>query len=283
MTTFVSPLRYVGGKTHAIPSLVKALQDHYPDTHVLLSPFFGGGSFELYCAQHLGLSIIANDLFFPVYNFWTTLQSDKATFLERLPTLRPYTKDLFHRLRPIALSTAGVEGALAYYVLSKSSFSGTAFAGGYSAHCAQRSGTHSLKLIECLDLAPFTFSQLDVLDFLALHPPQPHHTLYLDPPYLLPRSDLYGNWGALHRSFSHQALANALRHRTARGLRTDFLLSYNDCPDIRALYGDWCDIIPLRWRYSMNATRTSNEVLIVPRAMASAVSASPPPNAPTTP
>jgi DNA adenine methylase len=46
--TRVSPLRYVGGKTRACKVLGKILEDNFEMSSVssLISPFFGGGSFE---------------------------------------------------------------------------------------------------------------------------------------------------------------------------------------------------------------------------------------------
>ena len=42
-----SPLRYPGGKTRAVKILKKYVNTHFPGRKVILSPFFGGGSFEI--------------------------------------------------------------------------------------------------------------------------------------------------------------------------------------------------------------------------------------------
>jgi DNA adenine methylase len=46
-----SPLRYPGGKTRACKKLDEILQQHFTLTefNTLVSPFFGGGSFEFFC------------------------------------------------------------------------------------------------------------------------------------------------------------------------------------------------------------------------------------------
>ena len=55
-----SPLRYAGGKTRAI----KLILQHIPDikSKRIISPFFGGGSFELYMSRN-GYEIIGFDIF----------------------------------------------------------------------------------------------------------------------------------------------------------------------------------------------------------------------------
>ena len=66
----VSPLRYPGGKTRACKYL-KPIIDKYFDINKfdnLISPFFGGGSFEFYLQNHYNINIIANDKFKPLYN-----------------------------------------------------------------------------------------------------------------------------------------------------------------------------------------------------------------------
>jgi DNA adenine methylase len=77
---------------------------------------------------------------------------------------------------------------------------------------------------------------------------------YLDPPYLI-KSNLYGKKGDAHKDFDHRALAEILRHRRS------WLLSYNDCDEIRALYRGFRFITP-NWKYGMSNEKRSREVLI---------------------
>ena len=39
----------------------------------IISPFFGGGSFEFYMQNKYGLKLIVNDKFTPLYNFWNQI------------------------------------------------------------------------------------------------------------------------------------------------------------------------------------------------------------------
>jgi DNA adenine methylase len=90
--------------------------------------------------------------------------------------------------------------------------------------------------------------------------------LYLDPPYYVKGNDLYQHG---FTPGDHQRLADALR-RTEHA----WVLSYDDCPEVRRLYG-WACIAPLDVNYSITATkdrdtgerqsRTKTELLICPK------------------
>lgn len=68
----ISPLRYPGGKTRACKYLNEILKNNFNISkfNKIISPFLGGGSFEFYIQNNYGLDIIANDKFYPLYNFW---------------------------------------------------------------------------------------------------------------------------------------------------------------------------------------------------------------------
>ena len=78
-TTNISPLRYPGGKTRACKIIDNVIMQHFDiqcfDT--IMSPFFGGGSFEFYSQNKYGLKLIVNDKFTPLYNFWKQVKINK--------------------------------------------------------------------------------------------------------------------------------------------------------------------------------------------------------------
>ena len=79
-----SPLRYPGGKTRACQLLLKIIDEHFEisEFNCLLSPFFGGGSFEFYFNNQYNLPVIANDKFEPLVNFWKVSQDDNEQLLK---------------------------------------------------------------------------------------------------------------------------------------------------------------------------------------------------------
>jgi len=244
-----SPLRYPGGKTRAVKILTKYLPRH---TTTIVSPFFGGGSFEL----STGLDVKANDLFGPLYTFWSVLKSNPPELEKRVRTLMPVEKETFKRLRTTITDIQDpVDVAAAYYVINRCSFSGSTFCGGFSKEASTgRLNESSLKTLRSASLDKVEFSNLDCCDFLDAHPEKPGTFVYADPPYYI-STYIYGKDGDMHESFNHEKFANVIKKRK------DWLVSYNDCEYIRTLYSD-CDIESVSWSYGMNAKKPSSEILI---------------------
>jgi len=79
--------------------------------------------------------------------------------------------------------------------------------------------------------------------------------------YWMDRDKLYGKDGDLHSSFDHKGLYDILSQRS------NWVLSYNDTPEIRDLYKDY-EIIEATWAYGMKNITTkkmgkSSEILII--------------------
>ena len=81
--------------------------------------------------------------------------------------------------------------------------------------------------------------------------------IFLDPPYLLDNSKLYGNNGDLHEHFDHVNLSNILKQSNV-----DWIMTYNNSPKIRQLYSEF-KIIECDWSYSMNKSKQSSEIIIL--------------------
>jgi DNA adenine methylase len=250
-----SPLRYPGGKTRAC----KLLWTFIPSsTHTIVSPFFGGGSFELFCASK-GLEVYGNDAFQPLTIFWNTLKETPEDLAEATELIRPLSKAEFYRIRQSILTLDDPLLVSAYYfAINRSSFSGSTFCGGYAPQAAegrftessiQRLRTTKMKNIKSVE-------NLDFEEFIEMHPPKEGVILFLDPPYYI-SNYLYGRDGDHHEAFRHEMLSNILKNRK------DWILCYNDCKYIRDLYKS-CRIEKVSWAYGMNASKESNEIVILP-------------------
>lgn len=240
-----SPLRYPGGKTRAI----RILKEYIPQgTTTIISPFFGGGSFEL----STGLEILANDLFVPLFDFWTHLQRDADSLIGSVRSEVPVTKEKFHALRSVPITPAS------FFIINRTSFSGSTFCGGFSQQSADgRLTESSLERLKSVNLNRVRFSNLDCVRFLEANPPKEGHWIYADPPYYI-TNYIYGRDGDLHQSFDHESLRDHLKGRQ------DWLLSYNDCEYIRELYKEMT-IESVSWAYGMNSSKKSSEILIYPK------------------
>lgn len=246
-----SPLRYPGGKTRAVKILRAYVNRFYHGRTTLLSPFLGGGSFELAMLDD-GYKLIANDLFVPLVTFWN---SDHAQVAQVVRAHMPVSKERFRELRNNITTMEPVEQAAAYFVINRCSFSGATFCGGFSAQASD--GRLNEAAVKRLEQTPrLAISNMDCCAFLDANPESRDALVYADPPYYI-TNYMYGKDGDLHESFDHEALARKLLQRR------DWILSYNDCEYIRNLYRG-CRIFEENWSYGMNASKQSSEVIILP-------------------
>lgn len=245
-----SPLRYPGGKSRA----VKIIIDMIPDgTEVLMSPFIGGGSIEIMCAK-LGMTVYGYDVFEPLTNFWKVLLRKPIRLSSEVQKYFPLSKEKFYEIQKIVDNPkyTSLERAAMFYVLNRSSFSGTTMSGGMSpGH--PRFTQSSIDYIRDFRLSNFNVGNGDFHDTILQHTDD---FMYLDPPYLIEQDNLYGKKGNTHSDFDHEGLASLLRSRS------NWILSYNDCPRIRELYAGYDMSVP-EWTYCMPKDKGSKELLIV--------------------
>lgn len=242
-----SPLRYPGGKNRAVSTILRLIPDNET---TLCSPFLGGGSIEL--ASTTRMQVRGYDLFEPLINFWKILLKKPQELADQVKSFHPLAKQAFYRLQKDFQGIKDdLERAAVFYVLNRSSFSGTTLSGGMSpGH--PRFTESSIDRLRNFSVKSFN---VDCLDFSESIPINSDAFLYLDPPYLNKQA-LYGINGHTHIDFDHTRLADMLNQRDR------WILSYNDCPEVRYLYKDY-RIIPLEWVYGMSKDKTSNEVVIL--------------------
>jgi DNA adenine methylase len=227
----------------------------------LVSPFFGGGSFEFYLQNKYGMRLIVNDKFTPLYHFWSQVQINKQHLCDELRKIPPVTKEEFTEYRKTILTTSDpLKQALQYFIINRCSFSGATLSGGFSKEAAAKRFTpSSIDRIQALCLDNLDIYNMDFTDFIPALFVSETALLFLDPPYYLEKSktNLYGNNGDMHEHFQHIALAEILQ------TKKNWILTYNDCSFIRDLYKN-CIILETQWSYSMNKTKESSEIVILP-------------------
>ena len=251
-----SPLRYPGGKGRA----VKFITPYIPaNISQICSPFLGGASIELYLATQ-GIKVWGYDNFQPLITFWQQiLKNAKAVASEAEKNYFPLPKKKFYELqKKFHALEDPIISAAAFFVLNRASFSGTTLSGGMSPDHPRLTDS-AFKRLQEFNSQHLSVECLDFEDACARHP---NTFLYLDPPYYLKNcNNLYGNKGNMHKNFDHRRLADILRKRSG------WVLSYNDCQEIRELYKGYKIDNP-KWRYGMNNykqkfCKESNEILIV--------------------
>jgi DNA adenine methylase len=247
-----SPLRYPGGKNRA----VKAIYSCIPANETTLcSPFLGGGSIELACSTRM--QVYGYDVFSPLVDFWQVLLDNQELLAKRVERYYPLSRTKFYSLQKRYTTLKDkVERAAAFFVLNRSSFSGTTLSGGMSPGHPR----FTLSAIERLRSFQATNFEVGCADFRESITNHPDAFLYLDPPYMNGH-ELYGLKGDTHKDFKHQELADILHNRER------WIMSYNDCTTIRELYPD-NPILSLEWVYGMSKNKKSSEVLILSRDLA---------------
>ena len=250
-----SVLRYPGGKTRAVPVLEQYLPS---DLQEIVSPFFGGGSFEFACASQ-GVKVYGSDIFQPLVNFWSYLFDDADVLAERVNAHHPLTHSKFYSLQKRFMSLKDpLEQAAVFFVLNRSSYSGTTLSGGMSPD-HPRFNESAIRRLREFYAPDVSVQHMDFEDAFSKYPDT---YMYLDPPYLIDQA-LYGHKGDTHNGFDHERLRELLLAR-----RTDWMLSYNDSPQIREMYSG-CRIEEPVWSYGManvksDRVKRSNELLIFP-------------------
>lgn len=242
-----SLLRYPGGKTRGVEFITSFFPKEIKE---LVSPFIGGGSIELTMAAK-GVNVYGYDVFSPLVEFWQCVVTQPNKLADEVAKYFPLPKETFYELQKTQTQfETKLQRAAVYYVLNRSSFSGSTLSGGMSPRHLRFTETAIQRLRDFynpnfhVELADFKVS-------LAKHPDT---FTYLDPPYLI-KSSLYGKKGDAHKGFDHQGLAECLYNRK------QWILSYNDCEEIRDLYKDFQSITP-NWKYGMSSNKTSSEILI---------------------
>ena len=254
-----SPLRYPGGKTRACKIIDSIFTKYYntDDFTSLQSPFFGGGSIEFYLQNKYKYKIIANDKFQPLYNFWLQSKNNNIELCNELEKNMDVTKESFMNYRKNILECNNmIEKAMYYFIINRCSFSGATLSGGFSLEASKKRYTSSsIKRIKELNLSDITFHNLDFSDFLD-NTPDDSTFIFLDPPYYLEKSNLYGSNGDMHENFDHKGLYDLIKNKK------NWIMTYNNCDYIRELYKENI-IIDAKWSYGMNKSKKSSEIVIL--------------------
>ena len=257
-----TPLRYPGGKQRAAERIVA----HIPEgTEVLYSPFFGGGSVELeWLEQNPTGRVVARDVFEPLVNFWRHVISGSGPRMSE--KIRRYylppDKDTFRLLQNQLRSGMGssFDRACWFYVVNRSSFSGATMSGGMGS--GDRFTESACDRLRDLDVPKgLTVRSGDVFDSLRRRTERfnPDTCIYLDPPYMLPVSKLYGDKGDTHNGFDHKRLRRLMGKLNDQGVK--WVMSYNNCSEIHDLYREFRRE-PTEWKYGMSANKDGKELLI---------------------
>jgi DNA adenine methylase len=276
----LSPLRYAGGKSKAIGLILTQLPKL--KTKKIVSPFFGGGSFELCLSQELNIQVIGYDIFDILVNFWNVIIHKKEEFIDYLKQFKiseeEFTynrhillnywekvkpKDLNYKTKNklelkesdlTILDNSDVLQAVYYYYNMTLSY-GPMFLGWPSSNEINKDKfTRKIQKLEKMNLKNLQVHCKDFEEVLEMHKDD---FLFLDPPYYLEGDSkmfkgMYPNcnFAIHHNNFNHKRLAELLRQH-----KGGFLMTYNNCTAIREMYAGYKFEFP-EWQYTYGQGET---------------------------
>lgn len=249
-----SPLRYAGGKSLAVGLIIELIPDNVKK---LVSPFFGGGSVEIACASKLGMEVLGYDIFDVLVNYWNVQIQDpvklanylkkfsptREGFIEAKATLKKHWKKEEIIKNKIALA--------AHYYFNHNTSYGPHFLGSPSSVYLQKDRYETLiEKVKNFDAGNLTVKNDRFENTILEHG---NDFLYCDPPYYLGGESKtfvgmypHRNFPIHHKGFDHQLLCDMLKKH-----KGGFILSYNDCPEIREIYKGFEMFAP-EWQYTFS-------------------------------
>lgn len=256
--------RYPGGKSKLKNEIALRALPMMEDVDEYREPFFGGGSVGLHLlpqapwVKHVWL----NDIDPGIAALWRCVIERPGEFIAAVEAVEP-SVTLWHSARDVLLEndSSDLRMGLAKLIVHQMSFSGLGMKSGgplggmkqeskYKIDCrwsprniAKKVRAHSALFVDRKAIVTSEDFE-DLLD--------PSVFIYLDPPYYVKGNELYQS-GFTERD--HQRLAAGLKNCD------NWLLSYDACPEVEALYSD-AKIETVSVNYTIQTSRTKDEYLI---------------------
>ena len=270
-----SPLRYPGGKASLASTLARTIELNDLSGCPYFEPFAGGAGAALRLLRDGVVSEIhLNDLDPRIaFAFWNAALNEPDRFVDTIRSVPLNVEEWTRQQHICREGDAGRSFELGFstFYLNRCNRSGVLLGaapiGGYSQTGKWRIAArfHRDNLAErVLKIArkreQIHVSNLDALAFLAKFLPKGRGRrrafAYLDPPYHSNGNRLYLN---AYQDQDHRALSRYMRRQKT----LKWIMSYDDAPTIRDMYGD-CAIARLPIRYSLQRRQQAKELLIAP-------------------
>ena len=277
-----SPLRYPGGKAAIADVFISMLDANGISRNgVYCEPFAGGAGVALTLLMKQRINrIIINDIDPCVAAFWMAILDDTARFLDLLADVK-VTMDEWFTCRHIYKSAtrkmlktrdSRLKLGFATFFLNRTNRSGilpnAGPIGGWNQQGRYKIDARFKKNVLAERITAIqsrrdsiVFTSYDAMKFLDRLPKLTEGVesvfLYLDPPYYQKGSELYLN---CYNHSDHELLAKRMTSFSF----CPWVMTYDDCPEVRNLYGNRQDfqLGKLELAYSVQQARRSAEILI---------------------
>ena len=262
-------LRYPGGKSRIVYYLFR--KSMIPQSiKEYREGFLGGGSCALaFSTMYPDVPVWVNDLYYNLYIFWTQLQTNSDSLVNRLLELKDEAcraadpeelerkhRELYGDMRALIESSNDPSDiATSFYVLNRSSFGGFTEQGknsfirdSFKNTIFSQSKIKKLAGISKI-IQPWRITNKDYRELMRA--PGEDVFVFLDPPYKI-KDALYGKNKEMHTGFSHDDFIEACKE-----CDHNWQITYNDDPWLRDQFSDFNQEL-FEFRYSM-AHRSDTE------------------------
>lgn len=257
--------RYPGSKITASKHLSKLVPQNITE---IVSPFIGGGGFELYLTNR-NIKIYGSDLLKTLVTLWNYILNDNKNLSRKIKeilyddntnneTLMKFQKDQYPNL------TDELEKISYYWLFQCMAWNGMPYRGIFKYFLKngeayiENSPSTQLTFVKRLDEFYNPLITVTCCDYKEQLSQFPKMFAYLDPPYPGMPDHFYGNSAKYTSDFDHEELRNILFDRNSL-----WVLSYNDKELIRDLYSDDKFVIRPQWWKQSTSNRTGNTDLVI--------------------
>ena len=240
-----SPFRYAGGKFYARKLILPLIPPH----DVYVEPFCGGAS--IFFAKSKSRRNILNDLDEQLIECFLHIRDKPEELIRRLNG-QEATKERHAYYKNTYRPRTELDRAVRWYYLNRTSYSGIMKAAncffGYGDKFSMRPENWPRSIRKTSEkLAKVRLTNHDFVKCINESPDGSF--LFIDPPYY--RADQNKFYTCSFSLQDHEKLSQCLRKNQKR---VKFMLTYDDCPEVRELYSWVKNVRNAEWNYTINRT-----------------------------
>jgi len=267
MSRTYTPLRYPGGKAKLGPFLCSLFKMNRLLDGDYAEPYAGGAGAAFFLLfRGYASRIHLNDIDTRVVSFWKAILDQNERFARLIEKVPLSLKEWDRQKETYHSADIGFELGFAFFYLNRTNRSGIMNGGviggrsqsgkwGIDARFNRDTLAERVRAIGMMKRL-INISCQDALDFIDnFEPSNPRRALmYLDPPYFNKGRQLYTNF---YTPSDHAVIASRLK-----SLSLPWLLTYDDCTEIRQLY-QGSQILESELSYSAREVRRGRELVVL--------------------
>lgn len=264
-----SPLRYPGGKSSLAEMTTSLIQENGVRRSHYVEPYAGGASLALHLLFNRQVSDIhLNDIDPGIWSFWHSILNEPDALKAKISETNVSVPE-WHRQKEIYRSkdiSNPVQLGFATFFLNRTNRSGIIGSGGviggldqegnYKIDCRYNKNDLGERIAKIHRFRrSIHLTRMDAVDFIReADTTLPDQSFFMiDPPYFAMGSSLYTNF---YNEHDHEILS-----RVIAGLSKPWILTYDNCDDISALYQEFRQF-EFGIYYSANKKRMGRELMI---------------------